>query len=347
MLTVILSLLAAAAAPLMIFVISDDWFRRPLRQIAASTPPESDPVKFQYLLLTLLMPVVIIQLLSTEFDFNTVLLAIIVGTGIIWSMDTWLFRRYRAAAATQAGKLPSDIPEPGTVTYARAFFPLAVGILLLRSFLAEPFRMPSYSMTPTIRSGDFILVNKFSYGLRLPVLNHKIASIGEPQRGDVAVFRSPYYPNDMSIKRVIGVPGDRIVVWDDRISVNGKPVKFEVAATRYSQGCEVNFVQATEHLGAHPYSTLTCPVAMQAVKGVESCHKEYALVCPNSEASAADENPFKTSMTVPKGRYFVLGDNRDNSEDSRAWGLLPEDNLVGKATAVWFRWSKPHWESIK
>jgi signal peptidase I len=186
-------------------------------------------------------------------------------------------------------------------------------VLLVRSFLVEPFRIPSGSMMPTLLVGDFILVNKFAYGLRLPVLNTKFVRIGEPQRGDVVVFR---YPNDPSvdyIKRVIGVPGDHIAYYDRTLTINGKPMPQQ--GLKVYDGPEAELVPNAEVREEH----------LQKVS--------HNILIQPWKPSVEGE------FTVPAGQYFVMGDNRDNSNDSRYWGTVPEQNLVGKAFVIWMNWN--------
>src|ERR1044071_9433484 len=158
------------------------------------------------------------------FDFSFILTVATLITGAIWALDAWLWRPQRVQVATASGATREQIREPIVVEYARSFFPVILIVLLIRSFLFEPFRIPSDSMMPTLLDGDFIFVNKFSYGLRLPVLNSKIVKIGAPQRGDVIVFRLPRDPSINYIKRLIGLPGDHVVVRNDRIFINGEPM---------------------------------------------------------------------------------------------------------------------------
>jgi signal peptidase I len=161
-------------------------------------------------------------------DFSLVLVLLTFGMGAIWALDAWVFRP-RREAAFEAMREPGESPkEPALVDFSRSFFPIVLVVLLVRSFLYEPFRIPSSSMMPTLRVGDFIFVSKFSYGLRLPVLNTKILSLGEPQRGDVAVFRLPQDPSTNYIKRVVGVPGDTVALRDKRLWINGEPVPARV-----------------------------------------------------------------------------------------------------------------------
>ena len=205
----IVVLLSWLAIPVGLIVIIDDWFIRPGRQIAAAPAPPVDPafMKTLYMLLPIFILAAVVRLLMAErLDFSAVLFGITAITGVAWLLDVALLRPSRTRAARAAGKDPATIPEPGTVDYARSFFPVALVVLVLRSFIFEPFRIPSDSMMPTLLDGDFIIVNKYAYGLRLPVLNRKIVPIGEPQRGDVVVFRYPRDPSVNYIKRLVGLP---------------------------------------------------------------------------------------------------------------------------------------------
>src|SRR5471030_1617732 len=219
------------AVPVALLCVVDDWFLRPRRQIAAASQPPRDPplVAFAYLALPVLVCAIVLRLLVAErLDFALVLSLITILTGIIWWLDVVLLRPRRAAAARAAGQDPALIPEPATVDYARSFFPVALVVLLLRSFIFEPFRIPSDSMMPTLLDGDFIVVNKYAYGLRLPVINRKIVQIGEPRRGDVVVFRWPVDPSTNFIKRLVGLPGDHVEVRDNHVWVNGQPLDSEL-----------------------------------------------------------------------------------------------------------------------
>src|SRR5688572_7407061 len=191
MLMQLVVLLSWLAIPVGLICIVDDWFLRPRRQIAAAPQPARDPpvITFLYYALPVLVGAAVIRLLVAErLDFSLVLLIIAVLTGVVWLLDLLFIRRARVSAARAAGKDPAAIPEPGTVDYARSFFPVALLVLVLRSFIFEPFRIPSDSMMPTLLDGDFIVVNKYAYGLRLPVINRKVVEIGQPQRGDVVVL---------------------------------------------------------------------------------------------------------------------------------------------------------------
>jgi len=244
-------------------------------------------------------------------DFSFWLVVATFVTGIIWAADAWYLRPRRLARGA-AGALPS---EPVVVEYARSFFPIILIVLLIRSFLFEPFRIPSDSMMPTLLDGDFIFVNKFTYGLRLPVLNTEIVPLGEPQRGDVVVFRLPSDPSTNYIKRLVGLPGDHVVVRDKRLYVNG----VEQAVTL--DGVYEGF----GHTGAQ--------IALETVGPVQ--HR--VLYIPDRPSYDFDD-------VVPAGSYFFMGDNRDNSRDSRfpEVGFVPAKNVVGKAVRIWLNWNLPH-----
>ncbi|HEV2583803.1 MAG TPA: signal peptidase I [Ktedonobacteraceae bacterium] len=242
-----------------------------------------------------------------HFDFEAILTLATAFTGIVWLVDAlWFAKRRRAVMPAEAAEAPAKARDPILVDYSKSFFPVILLVLLLRSFLAEPFHIPSSSMVPTLLVGDFILVNKYDYGIRLPVLHTKIINVGEPKRGDVVVFR---YPGDTSvdyIKRIVGLPGDHIVYRNKTLYINGVMMQKD-ALGAYSgpdaDGAELN----REHLGDVVHQTLTIP-------GQYSREGEW---------------------TVPEGEYFAMGDNRDNSSDSRYWGFVPEQNLVGKAFFIW------------
>jgi signal peptidase I len=327
------------AVPVGLVCIVDDWLLRPRR---APTVADAPAMKLLYWVLPLLIGAGVLRLLLAErLDFSAVLLAITVVTGIAWGFDVWVLRPQRAAAARAAGRDPAATPEPGTVDYARSFFPVALVVLVLRSFVFEPFRIPSDSMMPTLLDGDFIIVNKYAYGLRLPVLNRKIVATGEPQRGDVVVFRYPVDPSINFIKRLVGLPGDRIEVRDNRIVINGRPVSFTVEG-KYNDGCYMNLSLAQERLGTHEHQAIFCPVAIDRAPLLPACKRSglRGYVCGDEDAPGFPRTP-AWAGEVPPGQYLMMGDNRDNSDDGRSWGFVPEENLVGKATRIWFNWD-PH-----
>ncbi|MBI1732081.1 MAG: signal peptidase I [Gammaproteobacteria bacterium] len=246
------------------------------------------------------------------FDFSAVLVLLTAASGFIWGLEHWLLaprRRLRAAATGQAAQ---PVGEPWWAEYSRSFFPVFLIVLLLRSFLVEPFRIPSGSMMPTLLIGDFILVNKYQYGIRLPVLNTLVMENTRPRRGDIVVFRYPEDPSVPFIKRVVGVPGDHIIYRDKSLFVNGELMPQEADG----QGGEAvegggPLLRQSESLGRIRHGILVDP---------------YRL------GPAAD-------TVVPEGHYFVMGDNRDNSRDSRYWGFVPDENLIGRAFFIWMNLS--------
>ena len=325
----IIVLLSWLALPVTLVCVVDDWFVRPRRAAGVADTPLMSVL---YGSLVILIGAAVLRLLLAErLDFSAVLLAITVVTGVIWGLDLLLLAPRRAAAAR----------EPGTVDYARSFFPVALVVLLLRSFIFEPFRIPSDSMMPTLLDGDFIIVNKYDYGLRLPVINRKIVAVGEPQRGDVVVFRWPVDPSVNFIKRLVGLPGDHVEVRDNHITVNGKPV-LDVDGGKYTDGCYLNFTLARERLGNHDHTAIFCPVAIDRQPLLQGCNRSNVrgLVCGEDDAPGERRVPLFVG-DVPAGQYLMMGDNRDNSDDGRSWGFVPEQNLVGKATRIWFNWD-PH-----
>jgi signal peptidase I len=354
----VLVALSWLALPVGLVCVIDDWFLRPRRQIGAAPKPVADSaaMSLAYHVLPILIGAAVVRLLLGEqIDFSGLLVAIAAVTGIVWALDAGVLRRRRYAAAQSAGKDPGAIPEPATVDYARSFFPVALAVLLLRSFVFEPFRIPSDSMMPTLLDGDFILVDKFSYGLRLPVTNTKILNTGSPQRGDVVVFRYPLDPSENYIKRAVGLPGDHVTVRDDRITINGEVMPFNVIGT-YSDGCYINMQLAVEQLGAHTHQALLCPVPLEVtLYPLPECRRSDArgYVCGGALPPGAQPLPAAPAIdeVVPSGKYLMMGDNRDNSDDGRVWGFTPDANLVGRATYIWFNWDPdrsggPIWSRI-
>jgi signal peptidase I len=249
-----------------------------------------------------------------DYDFEFFLVTASVLTGLIWA--GWvIYLKLRPSSE-------SKVAEPWPVEYARSFFPVIFIVLLLRSFLVEPFRIPSGSMMPTLLIGDFILVNKFTYGVRLPVLHTKIIENGEPQRGDIVVFRFPNDPTVDYIKRVIGLPGDRIQYVDKKIIINGKPVHQTPLSVYQGVG------KGKENSGAILISEDLDSVSHDILIRENQPSQQGRFIRPEG-------------VIVPEGHYFVMGDNRDNSNDGRFWGFVPEGNLVGRA---FFRWMSLDWE---
>ncbi|OUR81544.1 signal peptidase I [Cycloclasticus sp. 46_120_T64] len=240
-----------------------------------------------------------------HFDFSAGLTLATLVTGLI-AAAYWWFQRNKEQQLISGG-------EPLVVEYAKSFFPVLLFVLLLRSFIVEPFRIPSSSMMPTLLIGDFILVNKFSYGIRLPVVNTKVIDLGEPERGDVMVFRYPKDPSLDYIKRVIGLPGDRVGYYDKHVYINGQRITQEKIDLYQGVGQGVNMTGALLNHEQLPVQTHDILI-MQERPSIEG------------------------EVVVPEGHYFMMGDNRDNSNDSRYWGTVPEENIVGKAFATWMNW---------
>jgi len=253
-----------------------------------------------------------------HFDFPTFLVLATFLTGGIWLVDALFFARKRKQ---RVGQIGASRKEPLLVEYSRSFFPVILIVLILRSFIVEPFRIPSGSMMPTLLVGDFILVNKFTYGIRLPVLNKKVVENNDPQRGDVVVFKYPQNPTLDYIKRVIGVPGDSVHYQNKTLFINGVPQKQTPigAYTGVGSGArETGTLKNIEDLGGIEHEVLVNPMA-----------PDFGYGC---------QVLLRGPITVPDDHYFVMGDNRDNSNDSRCWGLVPEKNLVGKAFGIWMNW---------
>ncbi len=281
-----------------------------------------------------------------NFDLALFLVVLTGVSGIVWLIDSVAFapgRRRRAAeieaitALTDVernARMQEALREPVLTEYARSFFPVLILILIFRSFIAEPFKIPSGSMMPTLLVGDFILVNKFAYGLRLPVLNNRVVDIGNPKRGDVAVFRYPGYqcerdgqlvrsgnpcfeafvptPKQDYIKRIIGLPGDEVTYRNKTLYINGE----EVAQTYVGP-----------YIGPSESGRSMANAQVKQEKLGDSEHRMMTLPTPDRGREG--------TWTVPAGNYFAMGDNRDSSLDSRFWGFVPEENLVGRAFVVW------------
>lgn len=253
-------------------------------------------------------------------NFALVLFLLLVATGAVWLLDAAWLRRRRGP----------DQAEPWWIEYPKSFFPVILAVFLLRSFLAEPFKIPSGSMLPTLLVGDFILVNKFTYGIRLPVVNVKVADVNHPRRGDVMVFRYPENPALDYIKRVVGLPGDKIDYRGKRLWINGEAVKLAADGDYSYIESGLNFVSAQrliEQLGEHRHAILL----QSEAPGV---HVAGVRLFPYRDNCAYNDTGF--TCTVPPGHYFLMGDNRDSSSDSRYWGFVPEANIVGKAFMIWW-----------
>jgi len=250
-----------------------------------------------------------------NFDFSALLVLLTFLSGFIWAIDTLFFTAKRKLKAVSGDSDRETAKEPILVEYPRSFFPILFIVLILRSFIVEPFRIPSGSMMPTLLIGDFILVNKYDYGIRLPVVHSKIiANNGNgPQRGDVVVFRYPEDPSIHFIKRVIGLPGDRVEYTDKKIYINNLPMEQAIKGEYIGIGAGKMMDGASlreENLG----------------------EVQHEILVNSYRFSGSFEH------IVPKGHYFVLGDNRDNSKDSRYWGFVPGENLIGRAFFIWLNW---------
>lgn len=252
-------------------------------------------------------------------NFALILLILLLVSGAIWAVDSLIFKPKREAG----GK------EPWWVEYGAGFFPVILFVFVLRSFIVEPFKIPSGSMIPTLLIGDFILVNKFSYGIRLPIINKKVIEIGQPQRGDVMVFRYPEDPSLDYIKRVVGLPGDKVAYQNKRLTINGQPLELSKQADYLHAERLYYSKQYVEKLGAVEHRILNDEDAPAFINDASLFpHRENCLY-----------NNAGVICTVPPGHYFMVGDNRDNSRDSRVWGFVPEENIVGKAFFIWFNFS--------
>jgi len=288
-------------------------------------------------------------------NFSLLLFILTVVTLAYWLAEKFKFRPDREAAAVQLveqdqarrvslatqgiGDVDGNIGiardrllmQPWWLDWTAGLFPVICAVFLMRSFLFEPFKIPSGSMIPTLVVGDLILVNKFHYGIRLPVINQKVIDNNEPQRGDVIVFRYPVNPDLDYIKRVVGLPGDTVAYINKQLTVNGQPVELEAGSEYYDADSLRYAQQYSEKLGNLQHNILidrdrppfVPPQAIEDFPMKENCsYSGEGMVCQ-----------------VPAGHYFVMGDNRDNSQDSRYWGFVPDRNLVGKAFVIWMNFS--------
>ena len=286
-------------------------------------------------------------------NFALILFILTVVTGIIWFLDVFHFAKQRRARADAAlaefdarhaklraegiktddsdrPKLEADIlKQPTWIEYSGSFFPVIALVFFLRSFLYEPFKIPSSSMVPTLVIGDLILVNKFTYGIRLPVINKKVIEINNPKRGDVMVFKYPKDPSLDYIKRVVGVPGDKIIYKNKRLTVNGKELSYQALPDYLDEEHLSYSKQFVEDLNNVSHRILNDERVPPYVQNPDA-FPFHELCTYNAEGFAC---------TVPAGHYFMMGDNRDNSLDSRYWGFVPDENIVGKAFFVWMNLS--------
>jgi len=295
---------------------------------------------------------------AIEGNFALLLFLATVVTGCYWLAERFYFlpRRRHAALvieqAAQARRAELDrqgiarvdidtgdaqqrvLAQPWWLDWTAGLFPVIAAVFLLRSFLFEPFKIPSGSMIPTLLVGDLILVNKFTYGIRLPVINTKITQGNAPQRGDVMVFRYPPQPTLDYIKRVVGVPGDEVAYINKRLTINGEPVPTDTLPDYFEEDATRYFKQFQEELGGHPHRLLNNDSVPAFVQGASNF--AYRDNCRYSVEGVV--------CKVPEGHYFMMGDNRDNSLDSRYWGFVPEANIVGKAFFVWMNFG--NWKRI-
>ncbi|CDI01859.1 leader peptidase (signal peptidase I) [Candidatus Competibacter denitrificans Run_A_D11] len=263
-----------------------------------------------------------------NIDFAAVLVALTILTGGIWLLDALVLAPRRTRVNVGDSESAPQVPAtalklPWYVDLSKSFFPVILAVLILRSFVVEPFRIPSESMVPTLLKGDFILVNKFAYGLRLPVLNAKLIENGQPKRGDVVVFRYPLEPAVAYIKRVVGLPGDRLAYRQGQLVINGQAVSLTPLVNGGT--AETGYRQFTEQLGEVTHQIQMLANGRWGVAGLWS----------GLQLQREPDGSMAWSYQVPAGHFFVMGDNRDNSADSRYWGLVPEENLIGKAFFIW------------
>lgn len=256
----------------------------------------------------------------SSVDFALILFVLTLVTGALWCVDRFYARPRRAP----------DAPSPWWVEWGAAFFPVVLFVFGLRSFIVEPFKIPSGSMVSTLLEGDFILVNKFTYGIRLPVIDTKILDLNAPMRGEVMVFRYPRDPSQNYIKRVVGLPGDTVEYIEKNLTINGEKIAPTSDGT-YVYKTDV-LSKYRETLGGIEHDILLDPRVPSFVRTPEE-------VFPFKENCTYSGRGF--SCIVPPGHYLVMGDNRDNSADSRAWGFVPDENIVGRAFFIWFNFSQP------
>jgi signal peptidase I len=296
-----------------------------------------------------------------SFNFALILFWLMVATGAVWFADRLVFRRKRVVEADAAlaqfdaqarlratqGFAPAADPkavaeerenlreklirQPAWIEFPAGFFPVILIVFMLRSFLVEPFKIPSGSMIPTLLVGDLILVNKFSYGIRLPIINKKIIGIGEPERGDVIVFRYPVDPSLDYVKRLIGLPGDTVTFRSKRLTINGESVPVAPAPDYFDSDRVAYSKQFTETLSRGADGKISHMILIDDDRSTVITPDNF----PFRDQCAYSEGNTAVTCKVPAGHYFMMGDNRDNSADSRYWGFVPDQNIVGRAFLIW------------
>ena len=287
-----------------------------------------------------------------SWDFALILFVLLLVTGVVWCLDFFYLRARRrargTAAMTAAGRSTAGLTEseaakarqeaydkanraPWWIEYCVSFFPVILFVFVLRSFVVEPFRIPSGSMLPTLQNGDLILVNKFQYGIRLPVIDKKLIDLGSPKRGDVMVFRYPIDTNVDYIKRVVGLPGDVIQYRNKVLTINGQEVPLTRDGDFFEPDRSSYIGRYTEQLGEVRHNILLNRPSPQ----------EYIPIANYPYRDNCEYLGNGVRCTVPPGHYFMMGDNRDNSLDSRYWGFVPDEYIVGRAFFIWMNFSEP------
>lgn len=281
-----------------------------------------------------------------DFDFNLILVPATLILGVIWLLDKLVLKQRKQRGA---GK------ETVFVRWAYDFFPVLAIVLVVRSFLIEPFNIPSSSMVPTLYTGDFVAVNKYTYGIRLPLINREVIDLGSPQRGDVIVFRYPDNPKIYYIKRVIGVGGDTVSFNQGQLSINGEAIPTQsidftadttmvermYPAGRTEAGQSISAEQArqqgiSEETSAKYVQETPSPEHQHLVRYLDDrVWFQYAGFLQQNSPNFMSSQGQQWQITVPQGQYFVMGDNRERSADSRFWGFVPDDNVAGKAVYIW------------
>lgn len=290
-------------------------------------------------------------------NFELILIILLIVTGVVWFLDFFLLSKKRLSKATRAltefdlhsqqksihhkdeilvqrEKFEAELNKaPAWIEYSGSFFPVIVLVFVMRSFLFEPFKIPSESMLPTLFSGDYILVNKYTYGVRLPILGDKLIEINEPQRGDVMVFKFPLNRKQNYIKRVVGIPGDKIIYKNKKLTINGNLVSYEKSTDFLHEASVLQYsAQFRENLTGVNHQILNDDNKPPFVDVLEKPQFPFSELCDYDEVGF--------SCTVPSGHYFMMGDNRDNSLDGRYWGFVPDKNIVGKAFFIWMNFNK-------